>query len=120
MERVAEAVAKGLGTVTFVVLSTLIIIVWITINALGIVTFDHYPFILLNLGFSAQAFYTGALVIIAQKAQTRMDKKNEVANAKHRDELAQLQTDLLQRNTEITEQINRLTQEVHQHILQDK
>jgi uncharacterized membrane protein len=82
--------------------------------------FDPAPFILLNLVFSAVAFYTGALVIIAQKAQTRTDKANEEAAAKHRDELAQLQTDLLRRNTDLTEQIhtltaklNTLTEEVH-------
>ncbi len=70
--------------------------------------------------FSAVAFYTGALVIIAQKAQTRTDKANEEAAAKHRDELSQLQTDLLQRNTDLTEQIHTLseklsvlTEEVH-------
>jgi hypothetical protein len=33
------------------------------------------------------AFYTGALVIIAQKAQTRTDQANEEAAAKHREEL---------------------------------
>ena len=45
-------------------------------------------------------------MIIAQKAQTRTDKANEEAAAKHRDELAQMQTDLLQRNTDLTDQIH--------------
>ncbi len=76
--------------------------------------FDPAPFILLNLVFSAVAFYTGALVIIAQKAQTRTDKANEEAAAKHRDELAQIQTDLLQRNTDLTDQIHTLTEKLHQ------
>ena len=44
--------------------------------------FDPEPWILLNLIFSGVAFYTGALVIIAQKAQTRTDKANEEAAAK--------------------------------------
>jgi uncharacterized membrane protein len=74
--------------------------------------FDPAPFILLNLVFSAVAFYTGALVIIAQKAQTRTDKANEEAAAKHRDELAQFQSDLLQKNTDLTEQIHHLTQQL--------
>ena len=63
---------------------------------------------------------TGALVIIAQKAQTRTDKANEEAAAKHRDELAGMQTDMLKRNTELTEQVHNLsekmstlTEEVH-------
>ena len=74
--------------------------------------FDPAPFILLNLLFSAVAFYTGALVIIAQKAQTRTDKANEEASAQHREELGQYQTELLQRNTDITEQIHALAEKI--------
>jgi uncharacterized membrane protein len=74
--------------------------------------FDPEPWILLNLIFSGVAFYTGALVIIAQKAQTRTDKANEEAAAKHRDELAQYQSDLLKKNTDLTEQIHTLTQKL--------
>jgi len=133
MERVAESVASGMGTVQFVVIGSLIILAWVfangavhyietTIKALehgG--QFDPEPWILLNLIFSGVAFYTGALVIIAQKAQTRTDKANEEASAKHRDELAQFQTDLLTKNTDLTKQIHTLsekmstlTQEVHE------
>jgi uncharacterized membrane protein len=75
--------------------------------------FDPAPFILLNLVFSAVAFYTGALVIIAQKAQTRTDKANEEASARHRDELAKYQSDLLQQNTDLTEQIHDLATKLH-------
>jgi uncharacterized membrane protein len=132
MERVAEKTASGLGTVQFVVIGSLIILGWIfangavhyaehTVKALANGgQFDPEPWILLNLIFSGVAFYTGALVIIAQKAQTRTDKANEEAAAKHRDELAQTQTDLLTKNTDLTEQIHRLsekmstlTEEVH-------
>jgi uncharacterized membrane protein len=124
MERVSEAVASGMGTVGFLVVSSTVIIAWVLSNHVvsflsdswtGLLNgkgFDPAPFILLNLVFSAVAFYTGALVIIAQKAQTRTDKANEEAAAKHRDELAQLQTDLLQKNTDLTEQIHTLTEKV--------
>src|SRR5437588_5359407 len=132
MERVSEAVASGMGTVGFLLVSSAVIVAWVLSNHVihflsnswtGLLNgkgFDPAPFILLNLVFSAVAFYTGALVIIAQKAQTRTDKANEEAAAKHREELAQYQTELLQRNTDLTEQIhalteklNKLTQEVH-------
>ena len=132
MERVSEAVASGMGTVGFLLISSGIIIAWVLANHVvhflsnswtGLLNgsgFDPAPFILLNLVFSAVAFYTGALVIIAQKAQTRTDKANEEAAARHRDELAQTQSDMLQRNTKLTEeihtltaQLNTLTQEVH-------
>jgi uncharacterized membrane protein len=132
MERVAERVASGMGTVQFVLIGSLIILAWVFIN--GAVKylestgkaitrggeFDPEPWILLNLIFSGVAFYTGALVIIAQKAQTRTDKANEEAAAKHRDELAKFQSDLLTKNTDLTEEIHTLiakvstlTEEVH-------
>jgi uncharacterized membrane protein len=132
MEKVAEKTASGMGTVQFVVIGTVVICGWMLLNHLihflsnswkGLLNgqgFDPAPFILLNLIFSGVAFYTGALVIIAQKAQTRTDKANEEAAAKHRDELSTYQNDLLKRNTDLTEQIhtlaeklNTLTEEVH-------
>jgi uncharacterized membrane protein len=132
MERMSEKVASGMGTVPFLIVSMVLILGWVfangaahyihsTVNAVGHgKQFDPEPWILLNLIFSAVAFFTGALVIIAQKAQTRTDKANEEAAAKHRDELAQAQTDLLQQNTDLTkkihelaEQLRALTEEVH-------
>ncbi len=132
MERVSEAVASGMGTVAFLIVSSALILAWVLANHVitflsnswtGLLNgkgFDPAPFILLNLVFSAVAFYTGALVIIAQKAQTRTDHANEVAAAKHREELGQYQTELLQKNTDLTEQIhvlaeqlNALTEQVH-------
>jgi uncharacterized membrane protein len=124
MERVSESVASGMGTVAFLVVSSTVILAWVLSNHVihflsdswtGLLNgkgFDPAPFILLNLVFSAVAFYTGALVIIAQKAQTRTDKANEEAAAKHRDELSQFQTDLLKRNTQLTEEIHTLTEKV--------
>jgi uncharacterized membrane protein len=125
MERVSEAVASGMGTVGFLLVSSGVIIAWVLTNHVvhflgnswkGLLNgqgFDPAPFILLNLVFSAVAFYTGALVIIAQKAQTRTDKANEEAAAAHRDELAQFQTKLLEKNTDLTEQVHTLTAKVN-------
>jgi uncharacterized membrane protein len=132
MERMSEKVASGMGTVPFLIVSMVLILGWVfangaihyihaTVHAIAHgKQFDPEPWILLNLIFSAVAFFTGALVIIAQKAQTRTDKANEEAAAKHRDELAKFQTDLLQQNTDLTkeihtltEQLNALTEEVH-------
>jgi uncharacterized membrane protein len=125
MERVSEAVASGMGTVGFLVVSSTLILGWVLSNHVvhfledswkGLVNghgFDPAPFILLNLVFSAVAFYTGALVIIAQKAQTRTDKANEEAAASHREELSIRQSELLEKNTELTEQIHTLTQSMN-------
>jgi uncharacterized membrane protein len=124
MERLSEAVASGMGTVAFLVVSSAVILAWVLANHVitflrnswtGLLNghgFDPAPFILLNLLFSAVAFYTGALVIIAQKAQTRTDQANEEAAAKHREDLAVFQTNLLERNTDLTEQIHTLAQQL--------
>lgn len=124
MERVSEAVASGMGTVGFLVVSSALILAWVLSNHVihflsnswkGLLNgagFDPAPFILLNLVFSAVAFYTGALVIIAQKAQTRTDKANEEAAAKHREELNQQMLTLLQENTTLTQQIHALTEKL--------
>lgn len=124
MERMSEKVASGMGTVPFLIVSTILILGWVfangaasyihaTIHAVGHgKQFDPEPWILLNLIFSAVAFFTGALVIIAQKAQTRTDKANEEAAAKHRDEIAQFQTELLQKNTDLTTEIHALAQKL--------
>jgi uncharacterized membrane protein len=124
MERVAESVASGMGTVAFVIIGSLVILGWVLIN--GAIPyleqtftnlthgsqFDPEPWILLNLIFSGVAFYTGALVIIAQKAQSRTDTANEAASAAHREELAQFQTTLLQQNTDLTSEIHTLTKKL--------
>ncbi len=123
MERVAEGVASGMGTVAFVLIGSGIILAWIFVNGAAhyvsdTITrigqgkqFDPEPWILLNLIFSGVAFYTGALVIIAQKAQTRTDKANEEASARHRDEINK--AELLTRNTDLTQQIHDLTVAMH-------
>ncbi len=135
MERMSGKVASGMGTPAFIVVSTFLILGWVFANgATTYITqtihnigngkqFDPEPWILLNLVFSAVAFFTGALVIIAQKAQTRTDKANEEASAKHRDELSQAHQELLQKNTDLTVEIHQLaesltalTEAVHKHI----
>ena len=132
MERMAEGVASGMGTVAFVVIGSAIILGWVLVNGAipylsstfsNLATgkqFDREPWILLNLIFSGVAFYTGALVIIAQKAQTRTDKANEEASAKHREEINSASATLLQQNTDLTAEIHEvalklrtLTEEVH-------
>lgn len=120
MERVAEKVASGMGTVQFVVIGTLIILGWVFLNGavpyvehtVSAVTkggqYDPEPWILLNLIFSGVAFYTGALVIIAQKSEAKKNAARELAEAKHREELADENMKLLRSNTALTVQIHRL------------
>jgi len=73
--RLAEQLARFLGTGRYLVGQTLIVILWIILNVVGIIRrWDPYPFILLNLAFSTQAAYAAPLILLAQNRQADRDK----------------------------------------------
>lgn len=127
--RVAEKIADAMGTVQFVLVSTVVIVVWVIVNDVvkfltssyqGLLKgqgFDPAPFILLNLVFSAVAYYSASMVMIAQKTQARRDQAREEADAKHREDLAATQVKLIQQNTELTADVQRLTTEIHAYVI---
>jgi uncharacterized membrane protein len=122
----AEAFARFFGTPVFLVSQTIIVAIWIGINAIGFTKFDVYPFILLNLAFSLQAAYAAPLILLAQTRQADRDKAHADADAQHREALAlaaeQRQAlaaqqagqimDLLQQNTQLTELVKELSQSI--------
>jgi uncharacterized membrane protein len=114
--RVAERVARSLGTWQFVIGQTLLLIVWVVINAnllhLGW-QWDVYPFILLNLCLSFQAAYAAPLILVAENRQADRDRAGEIADATHRQEEFDQLAALQQQNTELTQQIHDLTTEIH-------
>src|SRR6201991_85982 len=70
----AEAFARFFGTPIFLVVQSVIVLLWILLNVLGVTHFDIYPFILLNLAFSLQAAYAAPLILLAQTRQADRDK----------------------------------------------
>jgi uncharacterized membrane protein len=135
----AEAFARFFGTPLFLGAQTVIVAIWIGVNALGFTKFDVYPFILLNLAFSLQAAYAAPLILLAQTRQAARDNAHAEADAQHREALAvaneQRQAiaaqnaaqllELLQRNTDLTEltqklieRVEMLTAELHQKLVQ--
>jgi uncharacterized membrane protein len=73
--RVAERLARFLGTGTFLLWQTVIVTVWITLNVFAVrLRWDPYPFILLNLAFSTQAAYAAPLILLAQNRQADRDR----------------------------------------------
>ena len=136
----AEAFARFFGTPTFLIGQTIVVAVWIVLNATGVVRFDIYPFILLNLAFSLQAAYAAPLILLAQTRQADRDKAGAENDALHREEIAstaaerqlnsvnqlELLIDLMRKNTELTDmthqlsqRIESLTAEIHRHIQVD-
>jgi uncharacterized membrane protein len=128
----AEAFARFFGTPLFLGAQTAVVLAWIVANVSGLVHFDLYPFILLNLAFSLQAAYAAPLILLAQTRQADRDKAGTDADAQHREALAVAAAQdakdmltLIRQNTELTTltntlaaRIETLTVELHRHILQ--
>ncbi|MNN45852.1 hypothetical protein D3C81_1602040 [compost metagenome] len=134
----AEAFARFFGTPTFLGAQTLIVVAWVCLNLFGVTHFDAYPFILLNLAFSLQSAYAAPLILLAQTRQAARDKAQSDADAQHREALAIANSErqaeaaknsaqllaLLEQNTRLTEmtkalteRIENLTTEMHQHFV---
>src|SRR5256712_9719518 len=84
----AERFARFFGTPTFLIAQSVIVGIWIAVNAVGLIGFDVYPFILLNLAFSLQAAYAAPLILLAQTRQADREKAHADADAQHREALA--------------------------------
>ncbi|QGN33433.1 DUF1003 domain-containing protein [Microlunatus sp. Gsoil 973] len=72
----AEGFARFMGTARFILYMTLFVIIWVTVNLIGLfgLRWDPYPFILLNLFFSTQASYAAPLILLAQNRQEARDR----------------------------------------------
>jgi uncharacterized membrane protein len=122
--RLAERLARFLGTGRYLVAQTAIVLVWITVNGLVIANgWDPYPFILLNLVFSTQAAYAAPLILLAQNRQADRDRdeieRDREVNARSLAETEYLAREIaavriaLERKADrddIIEPIDRLTQ----------
>lgn len=73
--RVADAVAKGMGSWKFIILQSIFVILWMGLNVVGFMYhWDVYPFILLNLLFSTQAAYAAPIIMMSQNRQNERDR----------------------------------------------
>lgn len=73
--RLADAVAKGMGSWRFIILQTILVILWMGLNIVGFFYhWDVYPFILLNLLFSTQAAYAAPIIMMSQNRQSERDR----------------------------------------------
>ena len=109
-ERLADKIASGIGSWTFLIVQTILVLLWVGINLLGVFAFrwDPYPFILLNLMFSVQAAYTGPVLLLAGNRQSQKDRltlEHAAMEAERTDEQDRTILSEIQRNTELTVKI---------------
>ncbi|WP_119300337.1 DUF1003 domain-containing protein [Dongia deserti] len=116
-ERVADLVAAVTGSWTFIIVQSVVLFLWIAVNAYSGKAWDPYPFILLNLLLSFQAAYAAPIIMMAQNRQADIDRKKAEkdydVNLK-----AELEIELLHQKMDLMreQEIKRLTELVEELI----
>ncbi|CAM5768042.1 hypothetical protein LMIY3S_02367 [Labrys miyagiensis] len=73
--RVADFVAAMMGSWPFIIVQSIILILWMVLNITAWVQhWDPYPFILLNLALSFQAAYAAPFIMMSQNRQAAIDR----------------------------------------------
>jgi uncharacterized membrane protein len=94
-QRVADAVAAGMGSWAFIIIQSVLLAIWIVLNVTAYIEqWDPYPFILLNLALSFQAAYAAPFIMMSQNRQQDIDRAS--AENDHRINIkAELEIELL-------------------------
>ena|SRR6478672_5943269 len=75
-QRIADSVAATMGSWSFIIVQSGILLIWIVLNITAYVQqWDPYPFILLNLALSFQAAYAAPFIMMSQNRQQDIDRK---------------------------------------------
>lgn len=127
--RFAEKTARFFGTPKYILGQTVVVALWILLNSIALIHhWDPNPFIMLNLIFSTQAAYAAPLILLAQTRQADRDKihgdmiekkhtRLEEATDKATAEIVKLlssNTALTQQDKDLTEEVAKLTKEIHE------
>jgi len=116
-QRAAEAMQRRIGSWPFLIGQSTFLVFWIVLNVLAVVRhWDPYPFILLNLALSFQAAYTGPILLIASNRTEAHSRQL----AEHTFNDTELLKRLLHENTTLTQEVHRLTSEVHGWMAMDE
>jgi uncharacterized membrane protein len=124
-EMLADKIASSLGSWTFLIVQTCVVLCWLTLNLIGFIHhWDPFPFILLNLLFSVQAAYTGPVLLLAGNRQAQKDRLTLEHAAYEADKADDQNVQILlaiERNTEVTLQVLRHVESlVEDHIAETR
>jgi uncharacterized membrane protein len=115
-QRLADSVASGMGSWRFIIIQTIIVLIWMSLNIVGFVQhWDAYPFILLNLLFSTQAAYAAPIIMMAQNRQSDRDRAQ--AQADYQTNLdSKLEIEALQKQLNLieTEKLDKIIQQLQE------
>ncbi len=119
-ERIADAFAATMGSWTFILVQSFLLIAWIAFNIIGWIRhWDPYPFILLNLALSFQAAYAAPIIMMSQNRQAAKDRlmaeQDYQVNAKAEEEVKSIMHHLEQQDEVMIDILRRL--ETQQQLL---
>jgi uncharacterized membrane protein len=115
-QRIADMVAATMGSWNFIIIQSIILIIWIALNLVAFIQhWDPYPFILLNLMLSFQAAYAAPFIMMSQNRQQDIDRQAAESDY-HINIKAELEIELLhQKIDQLREtEVLHLTEVVHQ------
>lgn len=72
---IAEKITGFIGSWSFIMIQSSILVLWVIFNYVRIVNFDPYPFILLNLFMSFEAAYATPMILMASNRESIMHRK---------------------------------------------
>ena len=112
-DRIAAAIARFCGSMTFVFIHVAVFAAWIGYNALPWFTpFDPYPFTFLTLVVSLEAIFLSTFILISQNYDMRVSERRNQLD---------LQINLLseQENTKMLQMLERIAKKVGAHVADD-
>ena len=112
--RIADGVTTFMGSWAFIVIQTVIVVIWVVGNTYLIFNFDKYPFIFLNLAFSTQAAYAAPLILLASNRAALRDRMTLEHAATEADLEERQNEQLLNGNAEILQRVEALEQRILQ------
>jgi uncharacterized membrane protein len=65
-EKFADWVYKNVGSWRFILIQSILVVVWVILNTTAYIRSWDYPFIFMNLIFSLQSAYTASLIMMSQ------------------------------------------------------
>ncbi|MBK5269509.1 MAG: DUF1003 domain-containing protein [Bacteroidia bacterium] len=116
-QKLADNVAKGMGSWRFIIYQTTLVIAWMVLNMIGFIRhWDPYPFILLSVLFSAQAAYAAPIIMMSQNRQSERDRIQAQAdyetNLTAKQEIEHLQVHLSTIEMEKLDKIIKILEEI--------
>jgi uncharacterized membrane protein len=112
-DRIAAAIARFCGSMTFVFIHVAVFAAWIGYNVLPWFTpFDPYPFTFLTLVVSLEAIFLSTFILISQNYDMRVSERRNQLD---------LQINLLseQENTKMLQMLERIAKKVGAHVADD-